>query len=143
RPGTTDAATLPDAAFAARSGVCQDFAHVMIAGLRGLGLAAAYVSGCLRTVPPEGQPRRIGADATHAWVSVWCGVEAGWAGLDPTTDVPAGDDHVVLAIGRDYADVPPLDGIVVVSGQQSVEVSVDMRPLMKAEHTGAGTPGRA
>ena len=74
--------------FEKRHGVCQDFAHVMIAGLRGLGLPAAYVSGYLRTIPPPGKPRLQGADATHAWVSVWCGEEIGWIGFDPTNDHP-------------------------------------------------------
>ena len=81
--------TLPADAFAKRAGVCQDFAHVMIAGLRTIGLPAAYVSGFLRTEPPPGQPRLEGADATHAWVAVWCGREAGWIGLDPTNGVAA------------------------------------------------------
>jgi transglutaminase-like putative cysteine protease len=127
-PGTTDATTLPAAAFAARRGVCQDFAHVMIAGLRGLGLPAAYVSGYLRTVPPDGQPRLEGADATHAWVSVWCGPETGWIGLDPTNAIPAGEDHIVLATGRDYADVSPIDGVIVASGGHTLTVAVDVTP---------------
>lgn len=115
-------------AFAARKGVCQDFAHVMIAGLRGLGLPAAYVSGYIRTIPPPGKPRLEGADASHAWVSVWCGPEFGWLDLDPTNDLIAGDDHVVVARGRDYADVSPIDGVFVGSGDHQLSVSVDVRP---------------
>lgn len=127
-PGKTDVATPMPLAFAARAGVCQDFAHVMIAGLRGLGLPARYVSGYLRTIPPEGQKRLVGADATHAWVDVWCGEAAGWIGFDPTNAVLVGPDHVVLAFGRDYADVSPVDGVVVSSGGQALEVGVDMVP---------------
>ena len=113
-------------AFALRAGVCQDFAHVMIAGLRGMGLPAAYVSGYLRTVPPPGRPRLRGADASHAWVAVWCG--AGWFGLDPTNGVAVRDDHIVVARGRDYGDVAPIDGIVSASGKQRLKVEVDVIP---------------
>jgi transglutaminase-like putative cysteine protease len=109
-----------------RHGVCQDFAHVMIAGLRGLGLPAAYVSGYLRTIPPPGQPRLQGADATHAWVSLWCGAELGWIGLDPTNDLLIGNDHIELALGRDFSDVSPVDGIIVGSPKQKLGVAVDV-----------------
>ena len=112
--------------FEKRHGVCQDFAHVMIAGLRGLGLPAAYVSGYLRTIPPPGQPRLQGADATHAWVSLWCGEEIGWVGLDPTNDILVGNDHIVLAVGRDFSDVSPVDGIIVGSRKQKLSVAVDV-----------------
>jgi transglutaminase-like putative cysteine protease len=112
-----------------RHGVCQDFAHVMIAGLRGLGLPAAYVSGYLRTIPPPGKPRLQGADATHAWVSLWCGEEIGWVGLDPTNDVLIGNDHIVLAVGRDFSDVSPVDGIIVGSRKQKLGVAVDVVPV--------------
>lgn len=112
--------------FEKRHGVCQDFAHVMIAGLRGLGLPAAYVSGYLRTIPPPGQPRLQGADATHAWVSVWCGVEMGWVGFDPTNDLLIENDHIVLAVGRDFSDVSPVDGIIVGSRKQKLSVAVDV-----------------
>lgn len=112
--------------FALRAGVCQDFAHVMIAGLRGMGLPAAYVSGYLRTVPPPGRPRLRGADASHAWVAVWCG--DGWLGLDPTNGVAVRDDHIVVARGRDYGDVAPVDGIVSGSGKQRLKVEVDVIP---------------
>lgn len=112
-----------------RHGVCQDFAHVMIAGLRGLGLPAAYVSGYLRTIPPPGKPRLQGADATHAWVSLWCGEQIGWVGLDPTNDVLIGNDHIVLAVGRDFSDVSPVDGIIVGSRKQKLGVAVDVVPV--------------
>ncbi|WP_454630308.1 transglutaminase family protein [Bradyrhizobium cenepequi] len=112
--------------FEKRHGVCQDFAHVMIAGLRGLGLPAAYVSGYLRTIPPLGQPRLQGADATHAWVSVWCGAELGWIGFDPTNDLLVENDHIILALGRDFSDVSPVDGIIVGSRKQKLNVAVDV-----------------
>ena len=115
--------------FEKRHGVCQDFAHVMIAGLRGLGLPAAYVSGYLRTIPPPGRPRLQGADATHAWVSVWCGAELGWVGFDPTNDLLVENDHIVLAIGRDFSDVSPVDGIIVGSRKQKLGVAVDVMPV--------------
>jgi transglutaminase-like putative cysteine protease len=112
--------------FEKRHGVCQDFAHVMIAGLRGLGLPAAYVSGYLRTIPPPGKPRLQGADATHAWVSLWCGEGLGWVGLDPTNDLLVENDHIVLAVGRDFSDVSPVDGIIVGSRKQKLGVAVDV-----------------
>jgi len=112
--------------FEKRHGVCQDFAHVMIAGLRGLGLPAAYVSGYLRTIPPPGKPRLQGADATHAWVSVWCGAALGWIGFDPTNDLLVENDHIILAIGRDFSDVSPVDGIIVGSRKQKLNVAVDV-----------------
>jgi transglutaminase-like putative cysteine protease len=112
--------------FEKRHGVCQDFAHVMIAGLRGLGLPAAYVSGYLRTIPPPGKPRLQGADATHAWVSLWCGEEIGWIGFDPTNDILVENDHIILAVGRDFSDVSPVDGIIVGSRKQKLAVAVDV-----------------
>jgi transglutaminase-like putative cysteine protease len=112
--------------FEKRHGVCQDFAHVMIAGLRGLGLPAAYVSGYLRTIPPPGKPRLQGADATHAWVSLWCGEGLGWVGLDPTNDLLVENDHIILAVGRDFSDVSPVDGIIVGSRKQKLGVAVDV-----------------
>ena len=115
--------------FAKRRGVCQDFAHLMIAGLRGLGLPAAYVSGYIRTLPIGGRPSLEGADASHAWVSVWCGPAFGWIGLDPTNCAAVGDDHVVVAIGRDYSDVSPIDGVVHGSGDQELEVRVAVIPV--------------
>jgi transglutaminase-like putative cysteine protease len=126
--GATTVSTTPSAAFALRRGVCQDFAHIMIAGLRGLGLPAGYVSGFLRTVPRPGTARLAGADAMHAWAIVWCGA-LGWWGLDPTNALIASEDHVVLAIGRDYADVAPIDGVVLASGRQRLTTAVDVIPI--------------
>lgn len=131
-PLATSVDTDPAHAFALRRGVCQDFAHIMIAGLRGLGLPAGYVSGFLRTVPPPGQDRLEGADATHAWVTVWCGA-SGWIGFDPTNGIPAGTDHVRMAEGRDYADVAPLDGIIWSGAGHSLVVAVDVVPAMDGQ----------
>ncbi len=128
-PEATEVSTPLAEAFAKRHGVCQDFAHIMIAGLRGLGLPAAYVSGYIRTIPPPGQKRLEGADASHAWVMLWCGPETGWIGLDPTNDLIVADDHIVTAFGRDYADVSPLDGVLVGPGSQKVGVAVDVIPV--------------
>jgi transglutaminase-like putative cysteine protease len=116
-------------AFAERHGVCQDFAHIMIAGLRGLGLPAAYVSGYIRTIPPPGKKRLEGADATHAWVSVWCGTDIGWVGFDPTNAIEAANDHIALAIGRDFSDVSPVYGVFVGSSASELEVEVDVIPV--------------
>ncbi len=124
----TEVATPPEVAFAKRGGVCQDFAHIMIAALRGLGLPALYVSGYIRTIPPPGKPRLVGADASHAWAQLWCGREFGWLGLDPTNAIPVGDDHIVVAVGRDYADVAPVEGVIVSSGGQALDVEVDVTP---------------
>lgn len=128
-PRATDVSTPPLEAFEMRAGVCQDFAHIMIAGLRGLGLPAAYVSGFLRTEPPPGKERLQGADATHAWVAVWCGEAIGWQGLDPTNALTVATDHVVLAVGRDYTDVAPIGGVVFGSGRQKLKVEVDVIPM--------------
>lgn len=125
-PTATDVATPLARAFTARRGVCQDFAHVMIAGLRGLGLPAAYVSGYLRTEPPPGEKRLEGADAMHAWVEAWCGPTLGWIGFDPTNGIVAGSDHIVVGHGRDYTDVSPVTGIILSSGTQGHSVAVDV-----------------
>jgi len=126
--GVTQVHSPIDTALNAKRGVCQDFAHIMISGLRGLGLPAAYVSGYLRTVPRSGAARLEGADAMHAWVMVWCG-DAGWWGLDPTNALIASDDHVVLAIGRDYADAAPIGGVMLGSGAQRLNTAVDVIPV--------------
>lgn len=126
-PSATHVATPLAEAFAARGGVCQDFAHIMIAGLRGLALPAAYVSGYIRTIPAPGQRRLEGVDASHAWVTVWCGEPFGWIHLDPTNAMYADNNHIVVAIGRDYADVAPIDGVIVGAGRQALAVSVDIR----------------
>jgi transglutaminase-like putative cysteine protease len=128
-PTATLVDTPPHEAFTKRGGVCQDFAQIMLSGLRAAGLPAAYVSGYLRTLPPPGQPRLVGADATHAWVLLWCGPDLGWVGVDPTNGIWMAEDHIVMAIGRDYADIAPIDGIVLGSGAQAMHVSVDVEPL--------------
>lgn len=124
----TEAGTLPLEAFRQRRGVCQDFAHIMIIGLRALGLPAAYVSGYLRTIPPPGKERLVGADATHAWVNLWCGDASGWVGLDPTNNLIVEGDHIFTAMGRDYADVAPVDGVFLGGSGQEMEVAVDVAP---------------
>lgn len=131
KPSATSVSTRATEALSQRRGVCQDFAHVMIGALRSLGLAARYVSGYLLTQPPPGQPRLVGADASHAWVAVWCPVN-GWVALDPTNAVPAGLDHVTLAWGRDYADVAPLRGVIRGGGRAEPRVSVTVEPLDEA-----------
>lgn len=125
----TTVTTTPPMSFALRRGVCQDFAHIMISGLRGLGLSAAYVSGYLRTTQPPGAARLQGADAMHAWVLVWCGGAIGWVGFDPTNDMIASDEHIVLAVGRDYTDVAPMDGVIVAHGGQHIDVAVNVIPV--------------
>jgi transglutaminase-like putative cysteine protease len=128
KPHSTDVATNALQALAKGQGVCQDFAHLMIGALRSLGLAARYVSGYLLTHPPAGQPRLVGADASHAWVAVWCPLH-GWVALDPTNDVAVGQDHVTLAWGRDYADVAPLRGVIRGGGTAPPEVAVTVEPV--------------
>jgi transglutaminase-like putative cysteine protease len=108
-----------------RAGVCQDFAHLEIGCLRAIGLPARYVSGYLRTLPPPGKPRLIGADASHAWLALWCG-SVGWVDLDPTNNTIPTVDHITLAWGRDYADVCPIQGVVIGGGQHLMSVSVDV-----------------
>ena len=125
---TTDFDTQALHAFKLRSGVCQDFAQVMIGCLRSIGIPARYVSGYLRTVPLPGHARLLGADASHAWVSVWC-PDFGWIDLDPTNDVMADRDHVTLAYGRDYADVSLLRGMILGGGAHAVDVSVSVMEL--------------
>jgi len=111
-----------------RRGVCQDFAHLEIACLRALGLAARYVSGYILTTPREGATRLVGADASHAWLSVWLG-DAGWLDVDPTNDLVPSDQHVTVAWGRDYGDVSPLRGVVLGGGEHTMTVAVDVSPL--------------
>jgi transglutaminase-like putative cysteine protease len=121
--------TPPHQAFHQRRGVCQDFAQIMISGLRAAGLPAAYASGYIRTIPPPGQERLVGADATHAWVLLWCGPVRGWVGVDPTNGIWMASDHIVVAVGRDYAEIAPVDGVVLGSGAQRMDVSVDVAPV--------------
>jgi len=110
-----------------RRGVCQDFAHLMLACVRSRGLAARYVSGYLLTQPPPGQPRLIGADASHAWVSVFCPV-SGWVDFDPTNNVRPALEHITLAWGRDFSDVSPLRGVILGGGNHDPEVRVTVMP---------------
>ena len=110
----------------ARRGVCQDFAHLAVGALRAVGLAARYVSGYLETVPPPGRPRLVGADASHAWASVWT-PQAGWVDFDPTNGHLPVNDHVTVAWGRDYADVIPVRGVMIgPAADQRLEVAVDV-----------------
>jgi transglutaminase-like putative cysteine protease len=135
---TTEISTPAVEALAQRRGVCQDFAHIMIACLRTLGLPARYVSGYLLTQPPPGQPRLVGADASHAWVSVYlplpedaddAGHAAGcWADFDPTNGRQPGEDYVTLAIGRDFSDVSPIRGVLHGGAQHSLQVGVTVEP---------------
>jgi transglutaminase-like putative cysteine protease len=128
-PGATDVHTTAAEGMKMRRGVCQDFAHIMLAALRSQGLPAAYVSGLLRTLPPPGAVRLEGADAMHAWVSVWLGSACGWQDLDPTNALLVAEDHIRIAVGREYADVAPVDGVIVASGEQAHDVSVDVVPV--------------
>lgn len=128
-PTATTVDTPAAEAFAQGHGVCQDFAHIMIGALRAMGVPAAYVSGYLRTVPPPGLPRLEGADAMHAWVRAWTGTETGWVEYDPTNAVWAGSGHVIVAWGRDYEDVAPVQGVLRTAGAQRSAQSVDTIPL--------------
>lgn len=126
-PGSTNIRTSAIEAFEARQGVCQDFAHIMIGCLRSRGLAARYVSGYLRTLPPPGaNAAYVGADASHAWVSVFC-PPFGWIDLDPTNDVRVGSDHIVIGWGRDFGDVSPLRGVIVGGGRHRLSVRVSVQ----------------
>ena len=124
-PAATDVGTPLAQVFAQRRGVCQDFAHAGIACLRSMGLAARYVSGYIRTLPPPGQEKLIGADASHAWLGIFL-PGWGWLDVDPTNDCLAGEDHITVAWGRDYDDVSPLRGVVLGGGHHRVEVGVDV-----------------
>jgi len=127
-PTATDLSTPLMEVMALRRGVCQDFAHVMLGCMRSLGLAVRYTSGYLRTQPPPGRDRVIGADASHAWVSVWV-PEVGWVDFDPTNRQCANDGYVTLAVGRDYSDVAPLRGVVLGGGSHTLDVSVDVQTI--------------
>ncbi len=128
-PGFSDLSTPLHRVLAARRGVCQDFAHLAVGCLRSIGLAARYVSGYIETLPPPGQPRLVGADASHAWCSVWTPRE-GWVDFDPTNGHLPVNQHVTVAWGRDYADVTPVRGVVIgPSTSQHLDVSVDVAPV--------------
>jgi transglutaminase-like putative cysteine protease len=125
-PGSTSVTTPLAEVLAQRQGVCQDFAHVGIACLRSMGLSARYVSGYLETLPPPGRPKLMGADGSHAWLSVLV-PQAGWLDLDPTNDQLVNNRYIVTAYGRDYSDVPPLSGVIYTTGKtESLRVSVDV-----------------
>ena len=126
--GVTDVWTPVSEVLAKRRGVCQDFAHLEIAALRSLGLPARYMSGYLLTHPAEGKERMVGADASHAWVSVWCG-DFGWVEFDPTNNMMPSDEHIALAWGRDYGDVSPTTGIIVGGGAHTVVVAVGVESV--------------
>jgi transglutaminase-like putative cysteine protease len=133
-PAATNISTPIDEVFRQRRGVCQDLAHVQIGCLRSLGLAARYVSGYLRTYPPPGKPRLVGADASHAWLSVHAG-PLGWIDVDPTNNSLPRDEHITIAWGRDYSDVCPISGMFTGGGRHAMYVSVDVEPM--GEHTPA------
>jgi transglutaminase-like putative cysteine protease len=126
-PSVTSVHTTVEEVFKLKRGVCQDLAHFQIACLRSIGIPAKYVSGYLRTFPPPGQERLVGADVSHAWVSVYCG-ELGWIDMDPTNNVLVKEDHVILGWGRDYSDICPIQGRFLGGGQHSMQVSVDVVP---------------
>lgn len=128
--GSTTIATPIEQVFRDRHGVCQDFAHLTIAMLRSLGLAARYVSGYLRTQLDDTEPGYTGADASHAWLSVYGG-ELGWIDIDPTNNCFPGEGHVTVAWGREYGDVAPLKGVYIGGGTHVLEVEVEVRPLEK------------
>jgi transglutaminase-like putative cysteine protease len=126
-PTTTNVATPLEQVLKQRSGVCQDFAHLAIGCLRSVGIPARYMSGYLETLPPPGQEKLVGADASHAWFAVFI-PELGWVEFDPTNDLMPSDQHIVTAWGRDYADVTPLQGVIFEGGgSQQLAVSVDVK----------------
>jgi transglutaminase-like putative cysteine protease len=127
-PAATTVATPLEEVWTKRRGVCQDFAHLGIACLRSIGLPARYVSGYLRTKPPAGQPRLVGADQSHAWFSMHC-PEVGWVDFDPTNDTIPGEEHPVVAVGRDFSDVSPLVGLLTGGGKHVVYVGVDVEEV--------------
>jgi len=124
----TDVSTPVDRVFEIRAGVCQDLAHVAIAAMHAMGLPARYISGYLLTEPPPGKPRLLGADASHAWFSVWA-PPFGWVDLDPTNNILVGESHVTSSWGRDYGDVAPVAGIILGGHDHVVEVGVDVIPV--------------
>lgn len=128
KPGFTTVNTPVESVIKFKKGVCQDFAHLMIACLRNMGIAARYVSGYIETIPPPGKVKLVGADASHAWVSVYF-PDAGWVEFDPTNNLLPSDMHIRVAYGRDYYDVAPIKGIVFNSGEQNLLVKVDVERL--------------
>ncbi len=131
-PNATTVTTPVAEVFQKRAGVCQDFAHFQIACFRSLNLPARYVSGYLRTIPPPGKPRLIGADASHAWASVYCGEQDGWLDIDPTNNLVPQTDHITIGWGRDYSDICPIQGVFTGGGETLMKVSVDVAPAEEA-----------
>lgn len=125
-PRATTVSTPVDVVFKQRAGVCQDFAHLQVACLRSMGLAARYVSGYLRTIPPPGKERLIGNDQSHAWLSLYCGDEIGWVDFDPTNNIIPATDHITIGWGQDYSDLCPIQGVFVGGGKNRMDVSVDV-----------------
>jgi len=128
-PTTTTVSTPTRVVMKERRGVCQDFAHLQITAFRSLGLAARYVSGYLVTMPPPGKPKLVGADASHAWLAIYC-PGYGWIDLDPTNDVVPQERHITIGWGRDYSDVCPIQGVLTGGGPQVLTVSVDVAPAV-------------
>ncbi|ACI52004.1 transglutaminase domain protein [Gluconacetobacter diazotrophicus PA1 5] len=128
RAGVTTLSTPIEQTLTRREGVCQDFTHLMVSALRWIGVPARYMSGYIRTRPPPGQKRRLGADQSHAWVAAWLGPDHGWVGLDPTNGIVVRDEHVVLGWGRDYADISPVHGLILGGGNDVLTVGVDLVP---------------
>jgi len=133
-PKATNLATPVEEVLKKRRGVCQDFAQVMLSCLKSIGLAARYVSGYIQTNPPPGKPRLAGADASHAWVSVYC-PQTGWLDLDPTNNQPANEQYITLGWGRDYQDISPVKGILFGGGEHTIHVAVDMIPETELQKT--------
>jgi transglutaminase-like putative cysteine protease len=129
RSGVTTISTPVSQVMQRREGVCQDFSHAMVSGLRGIGIPARYTSGYIRTKPPPGQVKRQGADQSHAWVGAWLGPQHGWIDVDPTNGIVIRDEHVLLGWGGDFSDVSPVRGVILGGGDHSVLVSVDLEPV--------------
>lgn len=127
-PGFTDISTPLEKVFAHKKGVCQDFAHFSLACVRSIGLAARYISGYIETIPPPGKPKLVGADASHAWMALYI-PEEGWVEFDATNNLLVNEQHIRVALGRDFSDVVPLKGIVYSGGGQKMDVSVDVRAM--------------
>ncbi|HOX83777.1 MAG TPA: transglutaminase family protein, partial [Chryseolinea sp.] len=127
-PGFTTVNTPVESVLKSRKGVCQDFAHLMIACLRNMGLPAQYVSGYIETIPPPGKVKLVGSDASHAWVAVYF-PEIGWVEFDPTNNLLPSYKHITVAFGRDYFDVAPIKGIIFSSGKQNIVVKVDVNRI--------------
>jgi transglutaminase-like putative cysteine protease len=133
RSGVTTISTPVSQVMKRREGVCQDFSHAMISGLRGIGLPARYTSGYIRTKPPPGQVKRLGSDQSHAWVGCWLGPDHGWVDVDPTNGIVVKDEHVLLGWGRDFSDVSPVVGVILGGGGHAVSVSVHLEPVNKED----------